>query len=490
MPPVIGFLYQDGSQDIREDDGATKMYHKEIYPMLFSGGQLGIFVWFLGCSLNNPKRRYTDSTLCPRVRISFTQRGGCSPAEFSNRDSSPDLELSYDTTDVPTELWAIIANFASRQTLASLCSVSHRFSITFSALLYANTVDPPLTASQSALLVQTLSDEKTSSKPHPATMIRHLGLKDGVGSQSFKGESESLLTALKNLELSCVPTKGLCVLHWSLAAGVGKFPHLKELVVSCDGTNKNFDTKFVHICGLEVLGINANFSSSLGDGDAINRPDSDFSAFLGSHPNLVDLTLSARGTKLTEDSTFLPILRSFTGSFQDSVSICVRQRRLETLVITPIEDTEFCFWPVFTARKPLVTTKLCLLVVQSSGMPMKMRDELSPESFAQLAASFLNLMFLDVCIPKHMMEYCNDLSSLTKLQSLRLREYRTRRIGRPSWPVRLLFPTQTNALIAGDDGGLLLFCHMTFDEPICCPGQCPPVSMTGAKPSASEYRVT
>ncbi|KAJ7655368.1 hypothetical protein B0H17DRAFT_1099102 [Mycena rosella] len=60
------------------------------------------------------------------------------------------------------ELWMIIASFASRQSLARLCSVSHRFHSTFSALLYANVVDPPLTSGQSARLVRTPNDAQTN----------------------------------------------------------------------------------------------------------------------------------------------------------------------------------------------------------------------------------------------------------------------------------------------------------------------------------------
>ncbi|KAJ6554589.1 hypothetical protein B0H19DRAFT_1154165 [Mycena capillaripes] len=183
-----------------------------------------------------------------------------------SRSSSPDDELSYSTADVPLELWTIIASFASRQCLARLCSVSHRFRSAFSLLLYANTVDHPLTASQSTHLIETLSNEKTSLKPHPATLIRDLGLTDGVDAQAFKGKTKSLTKALKNLEFAFL---GLRVLHWSLTAGVdelgkilgapGKFPQLKELAVSCDGSNNNFN--FVHIPGLEVLGLEIDLTS-------------------------------------------------------------------------------------------------------------------------------------------------------------------------------------------------------------------------------------
>jgi hypothetical protein len=85
-----------------------------------------------------------------------------------------------------------------------------------------------------------------------------LGLTNGIGIEAFSGETK-LIKAFKNLEFSSRRSAGsaLRTLHWSLATGVdelgnilgapGKFPHLKELVVSADGTNKNFNVGLVCI---------------------------------------------------------------------------------------------------------------------------------------------------------------------------------------------------------------------------------------------------
>lgn len=91
---------------------------------------------------------------------------------------------------------------------------------------------------------------------------------------------------------------------------------------------------------------------------------------------------------------------------------------------------------------------------------MKKTDELSPKSFHQLATSFPNVTHLDVCISEPMVcslsekvvsirsllltqiDYCAHLKLLTKLRSLRLHEYRTRRLGPPNWPGRLVFPPE------------------------------------------------
>jgi hypothetical protein len=104
-------------------------------------------------------------------------------------------------------------------------------------------------------------------------------------------------------------------------------------------------------------------------------------------------------------------------------------------------------------------THLRLFAVDIVGKTMKKTDELSPGSFHQLA-TFYNITHLDVCISEPMVcavsekitssrslvlaqiEYCAHLKLLTKLQNLRLHEYRTRQLGLPNWPGRLVFPPE------------------------------------------------
>ncbi|KAK7057672.1 hypothetical protein R3P38DRAFT_2842395 [Favolaschia claudopus] len=181
----------------------------------------------------------------------------------------------YDTSDVPNELWSLIGSFASRQTVARLCSVSQHFYLLFSSSLYSNTVDLPLTAPQSVLLIRTLAtgtDSKSISitkpsrnHPHPASLIKQLGLVDRYGDKASKEKTE-IVKALKQPALA----NGLRTLHWNLVAGVdelgrimgvpGAFPNLKELFVSSGGDIKNFN--FVHIPQLEVLRVKLDFYDS------------------------------------------------------------------------------------------------------------------------------------------------------------------------------------------------------------------------------------
>lgn len=171
--------------------------------------------------------------------------------------------LSYTISGVPPELWAIIAHFASRQSLARFCCVSHDFQSTFSVFLYANIIDPPLSADQSSRLITTLSDvQKPCWKPHPALLIRKLGLTGGSSQNTTEAQNHDSLRNMYRLipRAECTSGSALRVLHWNLEAGLddlgqilgvpGHFPHLRELVVSSNGNNNNFNVSLTSACTL------------------------------------------------------------------------------------------------------------------------------------------------------------------------------------------------------------------------------------------------
>ncbi|KAJ7503072.1 hypothetical protein B0H11DRAFT_1987691 [Mycena galericulata] len=447
--------------------------------------------------------------------------------------------LSSKLLDIPPELWDIVGGFASRQSVARLCSVSHDFYATFAALLYSNTIDPPLTSAQSSHLIQTLAETPTVSwKPHPAALIQQLGLTDGGHFRKLEttnlAKMQSSINALNNickLSLADRPNgSALRVLDWRVAAGLdelgkilgapGQFSNLRELLVTSNGTNNNFN--FISIGRLEVLGLTFNIDPDNDDicgdrlcyklaealqmlpstspilhtlqlnlkipfdentfpflgycdlVDAINWihlpflatlelsvdlhrnhidhveddlddiPNTDLLAFLSSHPNLLNLTFSAHGTDLTGGHTPLfPRLRSFKGSFEDSKAICGGGRQLETLTIALVHPCLSGTLPAFSVLQlptNLSLTKLRVLAVDTVGSTLKITDEISPRTFSLLAASFPNLTHLDICLSGPMTEYHKYLTLLTKLQSLRLQEYRTRRKALKSSPVVKIFP--------------------------------------------------
>ncbi|KAJ7279945.1 hypothetical protein C8J57DRAFT_117869 [Mycena rebaudengoi] len=173
--------------------------------------------------------------------------------------------------DVPPELWGLIASFSSRRTIARLCLLSRKFNVIFSPHLYMNLLEPPLTSEQSSLLLETISQQPSSSSTfhHPASLIRKLSVKDGgstLKTMKFKVQVQCSARALDNLRLLPLSDQRgaslLHVLHWGITAGIqelekilsspGNFPHLRELVVTSRGNNISVD--FIQFPGLEVLG--------------------------------------------------------------------------------------------------------------------------------------------------------------------------------------------------------------------------------------------
>lgn len=173
--------------------------------------------------------------------------------------------------DVPPELWAMVAVLSKRDAVAHLCAVSYAFYALFSPILYNMSIEPPLTTSQSSLLIKTLSKAHTSPfKPHPATFIRSLVVPEiwwNIEAQEchaaltnlyFTPDSEEGLflgraahRALKWVIDLYFPSDGqatvcgsaLRTLAWNLESGTdelatilrkpGCFPNLKEISVQC-----------------------------------------------------------------------------------------------------------------------------------------------------------------------------------------------------------------------------------------------------------------
>ncbi|KAJ7188784.1 hypothetical protein C8R46DRAFT_1341455 [Mycena filopes] len=440
------------------------------------------------------------------------------------RDTNTALpDVNYDVSDVPPELWAHVSTFASRQSIARLCTTSRYFHSLFSPLLYENIVDPPLDRAQSSALIAALSGpQRSNGQPHPAARIRQLRLVDGGGYRkraAIESERQPVIQLLRNMYTGphgqqLTHGSVLRALHWHLAAGLddlgrivgvpGRFPNLKELVVSTAGTNSNFN--FLQIGGLEILGFTLDLDIYDHDYDSGNRlcyklaealqtlplssphlhtlrlevkigfsedefpfsgftdlvdainlvhlpqlttfdllveaipsldyypdgppdylPEANLSSFLVSHTTLSNLTLKGSGTQLEKNSSFLPCLHSFSGSFEDAAIVCAAPRQLEKLVLTFINTNSYDM-PVFRVvplpKHPSLTS-LRIEAMDSMGSVQKLTDELSPTSLAQLATSFPNLAHLDICLGERMTKYRETISMFAKLQSLSIREYRT-----------------------------------------------------------------
>ncbi|KAJ7772002.1 hypothetical protein DFH07DRAFT_768115 [Mycena maculata] len=179
--------------------------------------------------------------------------------------------------------------------------------------------------------------------------------------------------------------------------------------------------------------------------ELVDLPNTDFSPFLTSHPNLVDLALSGTETELTEDITFLPRLHAFKGTFQAAVSICAHQRQLERLELTFILPY-FCdmFHELQTLPLPthLTLRHLRVLALDKDGSAVKLTNGLSQIAYTNLVSSFPNLTHLEICLDEQMMKYRNDFLHLKNLQQLRIQQYRTTsaKLTPPSRPITKIFP--------------------------------------------------
>ncbi|KAJ7234406.1 hypothetical protein C8J57DRAFT_156747 [Mycena rebaudengoi] len=204
--------------------------------------------------------------------------------------------ISY-SPDIPPELWGHIALFCSRQSIAYLSTVSRAFRSLLLPVLYGTIIDPPLDHTQSLRLFYTLvGGSSAKENPHAGLLIRELGVNlKGVldtTPAALKAQSQVAASALKRLYPTITPGdtmvgSALRVLHWDTCVGIerlgtilgapGKFPNLKELMVTSRGTNTNFN--FVQIPGLEALGCTV-YLHSLDDEDEDDMEDYIDSAIL------------------------------------------------------------------------------------------------------------------------------------------------------------------------------------------------------------------
>jgi hypothetical protein len=172
-------------------------------------------------------------------------------------------------SQIPPELWAVVAALSGRQTIARLSAVSHAFYSVFASMLYRDmttgTDQSPLHWTRTHLLVRTLrelhdSPLKFTRNPHPAKLVLRLRM------PGFCAGVAECVDALRNLvEIS--PSNGqisISTLNSQLVRGAalrallwdsstrgadevvdllrtpGYFPNLKDLSVRC-GLNTRFE---------------------------------------------------------------------------------------------------------------------------------------------------------------------------------------------------------------------------------------------------------
>ncbi|KAJ7479632.1 hypothetical protein FB451DRAFT_1448719 [Mycena latifolia] len=333
---------------------------------------------------------------------SVKMRASKDPAFESCATTNPPVaegQLMSTSSDVPPELWAVVAKSCRRQTLAELC-VSQKFHAVFSSLRYGTTTDPPLSNAQAILLVEMLLATRTRNPAHLSNIYRHTCL--------------AALECLFDAPGDDKPVRGAAprALEWGMVRdgtdGLGAllctsrcFPDLKEIVIECSPSYTRFEfLRIPHLEKIEVdlavhvsrdsiahrtrdiapvvgrfecgtvspaiiiatpahtqiearldvysdlhAAINGLHLSALALELSFAAPDfeppmsiADFSAVLYQHPGLIDLTLHAEGMRIlapAEAALFLPRLGTFTGSLGHFAAIAAPQARPSVHAVPP-----------------------------------------------------------------------------------------------------------------------------------------------------------
>ncbi|KAJ7276962.1 hypothetical protein C8J57DRAFT_1223666 [Mycena rebaudengoi] len=369
--------------------------------------------------------------------------------------------------NVPPELWALIASFSSRWTIAHLCLLSRTFNIIFSPHLYMNLLEPCLTAEQSSLLLRTIRQQPSPASifHHPASLIRKLSVTDGgftLKPAKFKVQARCSARALDNLRL--LPLSGqrgaslLRVLHRGITAGIqelgkilsspGNFPHLRELVVTSRGNNASVDVlnfyKFIQIPGLEVLGCDiepARFNYEqhrVAEKMCYNLSEA-LKMLPFSSPRLRALMLKlsldyfeeACGLAPIPNTTaeFLTKLRSFAGSFEQCGIILGKNCNVERIVLTFKRSVEV-YQTILVASIPPTplhsVTRVAIRAVDEDNGLLIYPYELGPQFYSGLVSFFPNVTHLDIVLAMQLKRFTKSITSLVALQYLRVQEYRFR----------------------------------------------------------------
>ncbi|KAJ7127874.1 hypothetical protein C8R44DRAFT_873648 [Mycena epipterygia] len=153
--------------------------------------------------------------------------------------------------EVPSEIWALIATLTGRQSLARLCAVSQDFYAMFSPLLYSTTSDPPLTKSQSSVLIKILTEVDISTSQSPVQLIRSLSVPDCWEIKAQEGHNA--LRKLFEISMRHPVLRGsaLRTLEWNSTGTDDLECSFKRLEIS--QISKKYRSSFVTIPDLEKM---------------------------------------------------------------------------------------------------------------------------------------------------------------------------------------------------------------------------------------------
>ncbi|KAJ7233255.1 hypothetical protein C8J57DRAFT_1250109 [Mycena rebaudengoi] len=189
----------------------------------------------------------------------------------------------------------------------------------------------------------------------------------------------------------------------------------------------------IYIPHLESFKMSESCMPGCGNGPSDHHDMTNIFSFLEAHPTLSHLTLDVRGTVIPESSQVLPQLHSFTGETDICVQLSAQGRRLDKLGLTFLyegnlsETEESPTLDKLTSGNYLFLTTLDLHGLDADMWAVeipKLRYPASANLFPSLASAFPNVVNLNIELGGCLAHYSEFIVSMTKLECLRVQEYR------------------------------------------------------------------
>ncbi|KAJ7232129.1 hypothetical protein C8J57DRAFT_1250781 [Mycena rebaudengoi] len=377
--------------------------------------------------------------------------------------------------NIPLEISGLISSSCPRSTIASLCGVSQAFHATFIQDLYQELIDPPLDFYSSLRLMDSISDADIL---HPAHMILKLSMdtasnklqlrddeEQEFGENTWNLDDEIAATALLKLyNLLPQPQKQsglpLRVLHVQSPGGICHlgntlsqshiFSNLKELVITTQRIASDCQMEFFKLLNLKTLGFSMIFEGDLVEASDIIKLGEGLKMLSGSSflqaldlrlwCNFCDDDIQAAYRENIVDTLntiYIPHLESFKMSESCETDICVQLsaqgRRLDKLGLTFLyegnlnETEESPTLDKLTSGSYLFLTTLDLHGLDADMWAVeipKLRYPASAHLFPSLASAFPNVVNLNIELGGCLAHYSEFIVSMTKLECLRVQEYR------------------------------------------------------------------
>ncbi|KAJ7254148.1 hypothetical protein C8J57DRAFT_1236880 [Mycena rebaudengoi] len=189
----------------------------------------------------------------------------------------------------------------------------------------------------------------------------------------------------------------------------------------------------IHIPHLKSFKMSESCVPGCANGPSDHHDMTNIFSFLEAHTTLSHLTLDVRGTVIPQSCQILPQLHSFTGETDICVQLSAQGRRLDKLGLTFLyegnlsETEESPTLDKLTSGSYLFLTTLDLHGLDADMWAVEIPKLCYPASanlFPSLASAFPNVVNLNIELGGCLAHYSEFIVSMTKLECLRVQEYR------------------------------------------------------------------